>query len=338
MAAGSVSASCARQVCDWTSKLPAGRRDAADEILLTSAEGGADLNDLAGLFEKIRRQCAEPDEDEDDGFDDRGFRLGITLGGTARAEGDLTAGCAAALSAVLGALGKKKGPEDTRTTAQRSHDGLHEACQRLIATGMLPAHGGQPTQAQVNMTLSQLRDLQGASEAEAAWREAKLAELGWLSGPEADGAACDASVVPMVSGHVDAAALDRLVDAFLATCGLGTHVPPAAGPGSAAAGNDPAGSDPATGSPATGSPGSSAPATGPAGGPAGMSFAGIGLASGQPAPSPLVPDVPGPAGVACGCRCGRCSCRARGPLAPATLARLRPAMLILPGAALSGPR
>ena len=125
MAAGSVSVSWARQVCDWTSKLPADRRDAADEILLTAAEGGADLNDLAGLFEKIRRELARPDDDGggDDGFDDRCFRLGITLGGTARAEGDLSAGCAAALSAVLGALSRKTGPEDTRTIAQRRHDG-----------------------------------------------------------------------------------------------------------------------------------------------------------------------------------------------------------------------
>jgi hypothetical protein len=30
------------------------------------------------------------------------------------------------------ALGKKAGPEDDRTTSQRHHDGLEEACQRPI--------------------------------------------------------------------------------------------------------------------------------------------------------------------------------------------------------------
>jgi hypothetical protein len=33
---------------------------------------------------------------------------------------------------MLDALGKKAGPEDDRTTSQRHHDGLEEACQRPI--------------------------------------------------------------------------------------------------------------------------------------------------------------------------------------------------------------
>ena len=41
--------------------------------------------------------------------------------------GDLTPQCAAALAAVLESLGKKAGPEDTRTKWQRDHDALQEA-------------------------------------------------------------------------------------------------------------------------------------------------------------------------------------------------------------------
>ena len=41
--------------------------------------------------------------------------------------GDLTPECAAAMTAVLEALGKKRGPEDNRTHGQRFHDGLQEA-------------------------------------------------------------------------------------------------------------------------------------------------------------------------------------------------------------------
>ena len=41
-----------------------------------------------------------------------GSGSGITFGGAGRAEGDLTPGCAAALAAVLEALGKKAGPEE----------------------------------------------------------------------------------------------------------------------------------------------------------------------------------------------------------------------------------
>jgi hypothetical protein len=54
--------------------------------------------------------------------------LGVTFGGAGRLTGDLTPGCSAALSAVLEALGKPAGPEDTRTAPQRRHDALEEAC------------------------------------------------------------------------------------------------------------------------------------------------------------------------------------------------------------------
>ena len=59
---------------------------------------------------------------------------------------------------MLDALGKKAGPEDTRTAAQRRHDALEDACRRLVATGTLPARGGQPTQVQVHLGLAELRD------------------------------------------------------------------------------------------------------------------------------------------------------------------------------------
>jgi len=67
------------------------------------------------------RCCRDGGGDTDDRFADRWFRLGITFQGAGRAEGDLTPGCAAALAAVLEALGRKAGPEDTRTRAQHSH-------------------------------------------------------------------------------------------------------------------------------------------------------------------------------------------------------------------------
>ena len=111
---------------------------------------------------------------------------------------------------MLEALGRKAGPEDTRTAAQRRHDALQEACLRLIASGMLPGRAGQPTQILVHMGLGQLRDIPGASGAEAAWAAGRARQPGWLTGPEADAAACDASIVPIVIGHVDPAALDHM--------------------------------------------------------------------------------------------------------------------------------
>src|SRR5215468_11824941 len=222
LAAGQISPSWAKAVCGWSELLPEDKRDDADQILAAAAAGGAELADLAGLAEQMyqRSRAGEPDTDSDEGFDDRRLTLDLTFAGAGRLTGDLTPGCAAAVSAVLEALGKPAGPEDLRTVTQRRHDALEEACRRLIAAKMVPGRAGQPTQALVHITLAQLRNLPGASEAEAAWRAAAAARgHGWLTGPDADAAACDVTIAPVVAGHVDPAALDRLVGVFLAAHG-----------------------------------------------------------------------------------------------------------------------
>ncbi len=242
LAAGAVSVSWAREICAWTDLLPETARPAADEILLAAADGGAALADLAALAGEMRRRSAAPDPDGGDGFDDRGLDLGVTFGGAGRVNGDLTPGCTAALSAVLEALGKKAGPEDVRTAAQRRHDALEEACRRLVAAGGLPGRAGQPTQIQLHLTLDQLRSLEGAADAENAWaagagnewaasaenawaasRAAGDGEPGWLaSRAAAEGYACDAHITPIVTGHLDPAALAELTAGFLAAAGRPT--------------------------------------------------------------------------------------------------------------------
>jgi hypothetical protein len=212
LVAGEISASWAREICAWTSQLPAGKQADADAILLAAAAGGADLADLAGLAEEMQRRCAGPDPDDDGGFADRWLRLDLTLHDAGRVQGDLTPQCTAALQAVLEALGKKAGPEDTRSKGQRDHDALEEACRRLTGAGCLPDRAGQSTQIQLHMTLDQLRGLDGAAAAEAAW-----AARGPAAAPGAD---CDASIVPVVSGHVDPAVLDRLAAALFGEPGF----------------------------------------------------------------------------------------------------------------------
>jgi hypothetical protein len=235
LAAGDLSESWARQLCAWTDRLPLDKQGDADEILAAAARTGVDLAGLGGLAEEMYQRSAGPD-DSDDGFDERYLRLGITFRGAGRLEGDLTPGCAAALGAVLESLSKKAGPEDTRTTSQRRHDALQEACRRLIAAGMLPARAGMPTQIVLHMTLAQLRQAPGASAAEAAWFAARAAQPGWLTGPGADAAACDATVAPVVTGHVDWAALDRMTEVYLAAKGL--RADGSAGPASASGATD----------------------------------------------------------------------------------------------------
>jgi len=151
-----ISASWARQVCEWTDLLPDSARGDADVILLRAAAAGAGLGDLARLAEQIRAMLAQPDSDRPPGFDERQVRLATTLGGVGKLDGDLTPQCAAALGAVLDALGKKHGPEDVRTAGQRRHDALAEACRRLLAAGCVPDRAGQPTQIQLHLTLEEL--------------------------------------------------------------------------------------------------------------------------------------------------------------------------------------
>jgi hypothetical protein len=213
LADGRLSASWARQVCDWTDRLPAAGHDQADQILVAAAGDGADLADLGVLAEEIYQRCAPPDRDNDQ-FDERYLALDTTLDGAGRLRGDLAPGATAALSAVLAALGKRAGPEDLRTTLQRRHDALAEACRRLIAAGLVPARAGQPTRIEVRMTLNQLRNLPGAEQSERACA-GREGGPGWLTGAEAEAAACDATIVPVVTGHPDPAALDRLTGVVL---------------------------------------------------------------------------------------------------------------------------
>src|SRR5215813_11151532 len=197
LTAGELSPSWARQICDWTDRLPEAQRGDADQILAGAARGGADLAGLAGLAREMYERCHRDGSGDgaDDGFADRSLWLGLTFGGAGRLTGDLAPGCSAALSAVLEALGKRAGPEDLRTTVQRRHDALEEACRRLIRSGMLPGRGGQPTQILVHMTLGQLRGISGAdagtpggSAAEDAWAAARASQPGWVTGPEAEAA------------------------------------------------------------------------------------------------------------------------------------------------------
>ena len=251
LGAGQVTASFARLICDWSDLLAPELRDEADEILLAAAAGGATQADLGMLARQMLERSAPPDTDgpapgDDDGFKDRRVWLDLHFRGAGKLNGDLTPECAAALTAMLDALGRKAGPEDTRTTSQRHHDALEEACRRLISGG-LPDTAGQPTQVQLHVTLDQLRDLPGAAGAERSWAAARAAAdgtPGWVhSRAAAEAYACDAQLIPVVTGHLDPAALDAATDRYLAgfrrpdcACG-GCTCPPGpvpAGPGLAA--------------------------------------------------------------------------------------------------------
>ena len=165
LAAGEISESVARTICIWTDKLPGDCRAAADAILVTAAKAGMDVRDLAELAGEIyaRSLPEDPGKDRDQAFEDRSVKLETTFDGAGVLSGDLTPECASVVGAVLDALSAPAGAEDTRSQAQRYHDALHEAMQRLVTAGLLPERAGQPVKALVHISLADLMALDGSS-------------------------------------------------------------------------------------------------------------------------------------------------------------------------------
>jgi hypothetical protein len=230
LAEGVVSESYVRKICEWSDKLPADCRDAADAILVAAAQAGAHLEDLVQLAaEMYTRSLPESDEDGDrldEAFEDRSVRVETTFEGAGVVTGDLTPECVAVVTAVLESLSAPMGAEDTRTREQRYHDGLQEAMRRLIASGMLPERAGQPVKVWAHVSLAELRALDEGSVLQAQWigemaarwaaHRATAAEGGsdggaWLDGKAAQAMACDAIIAPVVTGDVDPGVLDELV-------------------------------------------------------------------------------------------------------------------------------
>ena len=117
-----------------------------------------DVRDLAGLAGEIyaRSRPEDPGGDKDEAFEDRSVRLETTFDGAGVLTGDLTPECGSVVTAVLDALSAPAGAEDTRTYAQRYHDALHEAMQRLVTAGLLPERAGHPVKALVHVSLADL--------------------------------------------------------------------------------------------------------------------------------------------------------------------------------------
>jgi hypothetical protein len=238
-----VSESMARLICQWTDKLPESCREAADGILLAAARGGARKGDLAALAAEIYARSL-PEDSEDDpkpSFEDRQLRVETTFQGAGVLTGDLTPECTAVVTAVLESLSAPRGAEDTRTKEQRYHDALHDALRRLVASGLLPERAGQPVRVWAHVSLAELRALDDGSVLAQEWigemavrwaaRRAAASQSGsdgaaWLDGKPARAMSCDATIIPVVTGQLDPAALDDLVALCLQYTGHGPHCGP----------------------------------------------------------------------------------------------------------------
>ncbi len=216
-AAGAITVSWAKEIAAWTGRIDHQElQGEADRILVDAAAAGAGLDDLKLLaqaaYEAWRAQEPDPDEDpRGRGFGDRCLRLDTTLDGAGRVSGDLTPECAAAVTAVLEALGKSRGPEDMRTAGQRYHDALQEGCELLIRAKMVPDRAGADTRVDVTIPLSDLLGMDGASVIEDTWLRARAGEHGYLAGKDAEAIACDALLAPVVTGSPDWAIVSQII-------------------------------------------------------------------------------------------------------------------------------
>jgi hypothetical protein len=238
-AAGAVTVSWAKEIAGWTGRIDHQElQQEADQILIDAAAAGADLDDLKLIAQAAYEawRALEPDPDDDPrgrGFGDRYLHLETTLDGAGRVAGDLTPECAAAVTAVLEALGKRRGPEDLRSAGQRYHDALQEACELLIRAKMVPDRAGADTRVDVIIPLSDLLGMDGASVIEDTWLRARAGEHGYLSGTDAEVVACDALIVPVVTGSPQWELISEMITLVTeaynhASAKAGTPLPPEA--------------------------------------------------------------------------------------------------------------
>src|SRR5579862_8264273 len=224
--AKALTTSQALQLAKWTRAIPAEFRGQAEEILVAAARAGADLRAMAQICAEIRSRTVPPDPDGRDPALDRALFLDTTLDGAGVIRGDLTPECAAMVQAVLDALSAPAGAGDLRTKPQRYHDALAAAMKRLLASNLLPQRAGQPVKALVHMTFADLCDLDVDSKLQETWitgyrarwagqRAAASVSTGdggaWLEGDVARRVACDAILVPVVTGDLDLGAVEQLI-------------------------------------------------------------------------------------------------------------------------------
>jgi hypothetical protein len=130
------------------------------------------------------------------------------------------------VQAVLDALSAPEGGGDLRTRPQRYHDALADAMKRLLASGLLPQRAGQPVRALVHISFPDLCQLDQDSALQDKWIEEYRAQWAahraaasvatgdggaWLEGDAARAIACDAMIVPVVTGNIDPSALEELI-------------------------------------------------------------------------------------------------------------------------------
>jgi hypothetical protein len=197
-AEGAISARHATVIVDAIDELPAQAQAEHAAAIEERLVADARVFDPAQLCRLARRIVAIVDPDgtlADDRHHER--RRGATLShngdGSGELRAHLTPSALAVWDAVLDPLAAPQPNDETgrdsRTSAQRLHDALLDAGQRLLRSGELPACGGIPATVIVTMTLDELEARSGF---------ATTSHGGLLSVPDALALAAEAEVIPVV--------------------------------------------------------------------------------------------------------------------------------------------
>ena len=191
LADAGISTSQALAIVEWTKKLPAELRAETIRILVQAAQSARRWM-TCGSSRRSRSRSGAP-----------------------RGPAPMTTGSMTGTWRVGRRPGKR--PRDPRTEGQRFHDALQAGCELLIRAKMVPDRGGADTHVAVHIPFPELRQRPGAPEAEEVWLRG---EPGYLTGKDAEAAACDAVAVPVVTGHADMRVVDKIIALALAAAGL----------------------------------------------------------------------------------------------------------------------
>jgi hypothetical protein len=85
---------------------------------------------------------------------------------------------------------------------------------------MVPDRAGADTRVAVHIPFPELRQRPGAAEAEEVWLRGTAGEPGYLTGKDAETAACDAAAEPVVTAHADMRVVDTIIALALAAAGI----------------------------------------------------------------------------------------------------------------------
>jgi hypothetical protein len=95
-----------------------------------------------------------------------------------------------------------------------------------------------------HIPLSQLRQMPGAEDLEDAWIRARLGQDGFMTGKDAEAAACDATAVPVVTGTVNRDVIDQMINLVGAASAAAKWQAPAGGDRAAQSDGHPIGVSP----------------------------------------------------------------------------------------------